>query len=83
MTAQEKKTEANKIKMLENLEKSMNIVSTAAKATGIDRSTHYDWINPKSDRYDETYAKAVELLENVAHRGVHTLNHGGEGLGFR
>ncbi|MCC6448747.1 MAG: hypothetical protein IT215_08705, partial [Chitinophagaceae bacterium] len=31
--------------MIEALEKSLGVVTTAAKAVGIDRSTHYDWYN--------------------------------------
>jgi len=31
--------------MLQALEKSLGIVTTAAKQIGIDRTTHYDWYN--------------------------------------
>ena len=47
--------------MLEALEKSMGVVSTAAKIAGINRSTHYDWLNN-----DPEYAKQVKDIENVA-----------------
>lgn len=59
-------TEAKKIQMLEALEKSLGVVSSAAKSAGIDRSTHYDWINPDSERYDKTYSKTAKMIEDVA-----------------
>ncbi|HCB0456063.1 TPA: AlpA family phage regulatory protein [Klebsiella quasipneumoniae subsp. quasipneumoniae] len=31
------------------------------KKTGIARSTIYDWINPKSPRYDGTFPKQLRL----------------------
>jgi Bacterial regulatory protein, Fis family. len=47
--------------MLEALEKSLGVVSTAAKIVGINRSTHYDWL-----ANDEQYSQAVSDIENVA-----------------
>lgn len=47
--------------MLEALEKSLGIVTTAAKSVGITRKTHYDWLNK-----DPHYAKAVTELEDLA-----------------
>jgi len=47
--------------MLEALEKSLGIVTTAAKAVGITRKTHYDWLNK-----DPKYRKAVIELEDLA-----------------
>jgi anaerobic C4-dicarboxylate transporter len=46
--------------MLEALEKSLGIVTTACKAVGIARSTHYNWMED-----DPEYRKAVEDLVNV------------------
>jgi len=43
--------------MLVALEKSLGIVTTAAKTAGIDRSTHYDWMHS-----DEEYKTAVESI---------------------
>jgi len=45
--------------MLEALEKSLGIVSTAAKMVGIDRSTHYAWL-----KADEEYKKAVNSIQD-------------------
>ena len=47
--------------MLEALEKSLGIVTTAAKSVGITRKTHYDWLNK-----DPQYRKAVTELEDLA-----------------
>tara|TARA_R110002153_G_scaffold32752_12_gene99102 strand:+ start:3220 stop:3651 length:432 start_codon:yes stop_codon:yes gene_type:complete len=62
----ENKTESKKLQMLEALEKSLGVVSSAAKSVGIDRSTHYDWINKDSERFDNTYSEAVKMIEGVA-----------------
>ena len=45
--------------MLEALEKSLGIVSTAAKMVGIDRSTHYAWL-----KADEEYKSAVSSIQD-------------------
>jgi len=47
--------------MIEALEKSLGIVTTACKSVGINRSTHYDWM-----RDDEEYKKAVLGIEDIA-----------------
>ena len=47
--------------MIEALEKSLGIVTTACKSVGINRSTHYDWM-----RDDEDYKKAVLGIEDIA-----------------
>lgn len=47
--------------MIEALEKSMGIVTTACKAVGIARSTHYNWYAD-----DEAYRKATDETVNVA-----------------
>jgi len=47
--------------MVEALEKSLGIVTTACKSVGISRETHYRWL-----REDENYKKEVEALADVA-----------------
>jgi len=47
--------------MIEALEKSLGVVTTAAKAVGIDRSTHYDWYNN-----DPEYRAAVDSISDIA-----------------
>jgi len=46
--------------MLEALEKSLGVVSTACKAVGISRQTHYNWLK------EDEYKTAVEDLSEVA-----------------
>jgi len=47
-----------KAAMLEALERSLGIVSTAAKAANIDRQTHYNWLKD-----DPNYKAAVEAIQ--------------------
>jgi hypothetical protein len=51
----------NKKKMLEALEKSLGVVTQAAKLAGLDRGAHYKWMGN-----DPAYAAAVLELENVS-----------------
>ena len=50
-----------KAAMLEALEKSLGVVTTAAKSIGITRESHYEWL-----RTDENYKVKVESLCDVA-----------------
>ncbi len=54
------KTDTRKKAMLGALEKSLGIVTTACKAVGISRETHYEWLNT-----DPAYKQAVEALQDV------------------
>lgn len=47
--------------MLEALEKSLGVVTTAAKSVGIDRSTHYKWMESDPD-----YKAAVDSIADIA-----------------
>lgn len=49
-----------KKKMLLSMEKSLGVVSVAAKQAGISRNTHYRWM-----KEDPEYKSAIEELENV------------------
>jgi len=53
------RTDNKKEQMLEALEKSLGIVSTACKMVDISRQTHYDWI-----KKDEEYRKAVDSIQD-------------------
>ena len=55
------KTEQHKKAMLEALEQSLGIVTSACKKVGIGRTTHYEWL-----KTDEEYKKAVNSIEDVA-----------------
>lgn len=47
--------------MIDALEKSLGIVTSACKAVGISRETHYRWM-----REDEQYKEAVQSIEDIA-----------------
>ena len=55
------KTEQHKKAMLDALEKSLGVVTSACKSVGIGRTTHYLWMEN-----DPVYKKAVDDLQNVA-----------------
>jgi hypothetical protein len=50
-----------KLKMIAAMEKSLCVVSTAAKKAGIDRRTHYKWMQA-----DPEYAENIKELEDVS-----------------
>ncbi len=52
------KTDTKKEAMLEALERSLGIVTTACNAVGINRSTHYEWL-----KRDPDYAQDVRNIE--------------------
>lgn len=54
------KTEQHKNAMLDALEKSLGVVTTACKSVGIGRTTHYLWLEQ-----DAEYRKAVDELQNM------------------
>jgi hypothetical protein len=53
-------TKANKKVMLDALEKTLGIVTTAAKLAGIDRVTHYRWYES-----DPAYREKVDLIPDM------------------
>ena len=55
------KTEQHKKAMLDALESSLGVVTSACKSVGIGRTTHYMWMEN-----DPEYKKAVDDLQNVA-----------------
>ena len=54
-------SDINKKGMLEALEKSLGIVTSACKSVGISRETHYRWL-----REDEQYRIQVESISDIA-----------------
>lgn len=54
-------TDILKKAMLEALEKSLGIVTTACKSTGISRETHYRWL-----REDAEYKEQVDGITDIA-----------------
>jgi hypothetical protein len=55
------KTDIHKKAMLDALEKSLGVVTSACKSVGIARQTHYEWMKEDAD-----YKAAVEELSDVA-----------------
>lgn len=55
------KSDTQKKAMIAALEKSLGVVTTAAKNVGISRDTHYRWL-----REDAAYKDSVESIEGVA-----------------
>ena len=54
-------TDIKKRSMIEALEKSLGIVTTACKSVGISRETHYRWI-----KEDKKYKSDVEDIADIA-----------------
>jgi hypothetical protein len=54
-------SDINKKAMINALEKSLGIVTSACKAVGIARETHYRWL-----REDEDYSTSVKSIEDIA-----------------
>tara|TARA_R110002020_G_scaffold194059_6_gene394651 strand:- start:196 stop:549 length:354 start_codon:yes stop_codon:yes gene_type:complete len=57
----DKSRHIKKESVLEALEKSLGVVTTAVKSVGIARSTYYKWL-----KEDEDFAKKVKDIENIA-----------------
>ena len=55
------KTDIHKKAMIEALEKSLGVVTSACKQVGIARQTHYEWY-----KEDPSYQAAVDELSDVA-----------------
>jgi hypothetical protein len=55
------KSDIQKKGMIQALEKSLGVVTTAAKSAGVSRDTHYRWL-----KEDQEYRAAVEGIEGIA-----------------
>ncbi len=55
------KTEQHKKAIIEALEQSLGVVTTACKKVGIGRTIFYEWM-----KKDKEFAKAVKDIENIA-----------------
>jgi len=55
------KTVQHKKAILEALEQTLGVVTSACRKVGVGRTTFYGWLND-----DEEFAKAVQDIENVA-----------------
>jgi hypothetical protein len=54
-------TDTRKQAMLHALEKTLGVVTSAARQVGIERTTHYNWM-----KEDPDYKRAVESIEDIA-----------------
>lgn len=55
------KIQQNKKALLEALEKSLGVVTSACKTVGVDRTTFYKYVNEDAD-----FKRAVDDVENIA-----------------
>tara|TARA_S200002703_G_scaffold124180_1_gene110240 strand:+ start:141 stop:497 length:357 start_codon:yes stop_codon:yes gene_type:complete len=55
------KSDTKKRGLLEALEKSLGVVTTAVKQAGVSRSTFYEWLREDSD-----FKKKVDDIQNIA-----------------
>jgi hypothetical protein len=55
------KTEQHKKAILEALEKSLGVITTACKKVGVGRTTYYGWLND-----DKDFADKVNDIQNIA-----------------
>jgi hypothetical protein len=60
-TTQRQSMAVQKLKMIEAMEKSLGIVTTACRSVGISRDTHYRYL-----REDDDYRRAIENIEGMA-----------------
>jgi len=61
MKENQNRTEHHKKAIIEALEKSLGVVTTACKIVGIGRTTFYQWLKD-----DEEFAKQVKDIDNIA-----------------
>lgn len=59
--AEQKDLSLKKTAMVQAMEKTLGVVTTASRSIGIHRSTHYEWYNT-----DPEYKILIDDLENVA-----------------
>jgi hypothetical protein len=67
------KTDTKKQAMLEALERSLGIVTTACNAVGINRSTHYDWMR-KDPEYKSIEDRTLDFAESHLHKLIREGN---------
>ena len=64
------KNDINKKAMIEALEKSLGIVTTACKSVGISRETHYRWLK-EDDQYRQTVEALSDMVLDFAESQLH------------
>lgn len=67
------KTEHHKKALLEALEKSLGVVTTACKIAGVGRTTYYEWYKEDSDfrnKVDDLQNVALDFAESQLHKQI-------------
>lgn len=67
------KTDRNKKAMLVALEKSLGVVSTACKVTGLSRAQHYNWLKTDTEykaQVDELVEVTLDFAESKLHNRI-------------
>ena len=67
------KTEHSKKALIEALEKSLGVVTTACKRVGVGRTTYHDWYNNDKEfkaRVDDLQNVALDFAESQLHRQI-------------
>jgi hypothetical protein len=67
------KTDIHKKAMLDALEKSLGVVTSACKSVGIARQTHYEWMKEDADykaAVDELSDVAIDFAESQLHKQI-------------
>jgi len=70
-------TERRKQQMLNALEKSLGVVTTAAKSAAIDRSLHYKWMKD-DEEYKQAVTDILEVAIDFAETHLHQLIQQGD-----
>lgn len=71
--AKANKIQQNKKALLEALEKSLGVVTTACKTVGLDRSTFYEYYNKDDDfkiKVDDVENIALDFAESQLHKQI-------------
>jgi hypothetical protein len=71
------KTDIHKKAMLDALEKSLGVVTSACKSVGIARQTHYEWLKEDADykaAVDELSDVAIDFAESQLHKQIREGN---------
>jgi hypothetical protein len=66
-------TEIRKQRLLEALEQTLGVVTTACRKIGMERSTVYNWLKNDPDfkaRYDELQSVALDFAESKLHQRI-------------
>ena len=75
--SRQKSTALKKKAMIEALEKTLGVVTTAAKMVGIERTTHYKWMENDAEykaNVDDVQNVVLDFAESALHKMVENHN---------